>query len=226
MRSGEVLVYPARNRSWRTASSSRSGRSARELGGTRKCLRCKAFKPCSSSGPSTSCSTSARISTRYSGVRLEDAGVVGGMVDLAQRQAVTDCRDARFVSVLDDVCGVEEHAVSEFADAAPGVVGAHHHATEDRLMQPPPGFAIEVLTHHLLDGGPGSGQMLPTISSYDELLGGGLLSLDPPNGIGPRGRGVTGRVASDLERWFLSKDPRSWIEVHPPDAVTVLLANG
>ena len=61
--------------------------------------------------------------------------VVGGVVDLAQGQAVVHRRGAELVPVRDDVRGVEQGPVLELADRAPRLVRDEHAGAERGLVQ-------------------------------------------------------------------------------------------
>nr|WP_084956277.1 DEAD/DEAH box helicase family protein [Thermoactinospora rubra] len=75
------------------------------------------------------------------GTNPEDVLVIGGMVDLAQRQPVGHRGDAAFLPVRDDVGGIKQRQMPEVAHRAARLVRLDHPLPEDRLVEPPPGHA-------------------------------------------------------------------------------------
>jgi hypothetical protein len=75
------------------------------------------------------------------GIDADEVGVEGGVVELAQRQAVVGRGDALFFAVADDVGGVEQLAVAQATDGTALFVGHEHAITKLVLVQAGPGAA-------------------------------------------------------------------------------------
>jgi hypothetical protein len=61
--------------------------------------------------------------------------VVGGVVDLAERETVGHCGDSAIIGVREDVRGVEQRPVLESAHRALRLVGEQDPRPEDRLLR-------------------------------------------------------------------------------------------
>jgi len=100
----------------------------------------------------------------------EDARVVGGVVDLAQCEAVPHDRDTCFLRVRHDMCGVEQLAVTQGAYRASRLVGAHHGRAKDGLMQSPLGLRDDVAAKLCFDRSVRPGQIAPDLGGNGELV--------------------------------------------------------
>ena len=81
---------------------------------------------------------------RIIGADAEDVRVVGGVVDLAERQTVLDDRLAAIIRVGDDVRRIKELDVRQPADSAPARVGVDDDIAEGTLVEPMPGLGPRV----------------------------------------------------------------------------------
>ena len=104
------------------------------------------------------------------GPDTEDVAVVGGVMDLAEGQAIAHGGNTRLLTVRDDVRGVKERTVSQGAHRASRVVGAQHGGPEDRLVEALPRLAQNVTAQVLGDRCVTVDQAPRDVRVDDELL--------------------------------------------------------
>ena len=69
------------------------------------------------------------------GTNADEIGVVGGVVDFAKRQAIGHNRFSRWLSVRDDMGGIEQFGMMQAANGTAFRIGVKHTRPKDGLMQ-------------------------------------------------------------------------------------------
>ena len=80
----------------------------------------------------------------------QEEAVEGGVMQLAQRQSVTDDRIALVLRILNDVRRVEQFLMPKVADGALHAIGIEHLLTKRLLMEPPADRRSHVLPSYLV----------------------------------------------------------------------------
>lgn len=112
--------------------------------------------------------------------------VVCGVMDLAQREPVRYDGQPSWVTIGQDVGGIQQVGMPELAQRTPGPVRTQNPGSEDGLVQPMPGEPLDVAAaggrrrHGRVD----PDQALRFIDCDDELVGGGVLADDEDRELG------------------------------------------